>query len=125
MKHWRVISGQKSVKLSWALALRTMSAIGWNSTTTTTSSPPLAKTVHSSKKLYSMRKEVNRNYLEAHTKFSASGQNDNEYCNFVKGRGDVLYLRKWLSVSKLRINRSARPSANCYLLCNRKKNWPE
>ncbi|KAF4130477.1 hypothetical protein GN958_ATG20371 [Phytophthora infestans] len=89
-----LISGQKSVKLSWALALRTMSAIGWNSTTTTTSSPPLAKTVHSSKKLYSMRNEVNRNYLEAHTKFSASGQNDNEYCNFVKGRGDVLYLQK-------------------------------
>ncbi|KAF4139002.1 hypothetical protein GN958_ATG11809 [Phytophthora infestans] len=56
--------------------------------------PPLAKTVHSSKKLYSMRKEVNRNYLEAHTKFSASGQNDNEYRNFVKGRGDVLYLQK-------------------------------
>ncbi|KAG1711528.1 hypothetical protein DVH05_008780 [Phytophthora capsici] len=59
--------------------------------------PALAKPVHSSRKLYSMWKEVNRNYLEAHTKFSASGQNGKEFRNFVKGRGDVLYLRKWLS----------------------------
>ncbi|KAG1688094.1 hypothetical protein DVH05_004410 [Phytophthora capsici] len=56
--------------------------------------PALAKPVHSSRKLYSMWKEVNRNYLEAHTKFSASGKNDNEFRNFVKGRGDVLYLQK-------------------------------
>eukprot|EP00644_Phytophthora_capsici_P009087 jgi/Phyca11/102261/e_gw1.6.607.1 len=58
--------------------------------------PALAKKVHSAKKLHSMWKEVNGNYFEAQTKFSCSGQNENEFGNFGGGRGDVLYLRRWL-----------------------------
>ncbi|KAG2928192.1 hypothetical protein PC119_g4573 [Phytophthora cactorum] len=58
--------------------------------------PKMAKKGHSAKKLFAMWKEVNKNYVNAEAKFVSSRQNENDFRNFVSGRGDVLYLRKWL-----------------------------
>ncbi|GMF57968.1 unnamed protein product [Phytophthora fragariaefolia] len=63
--------------------------------------PALTKNVHSAKNPHKMWKEASNNYFEAHRKFSSSGQNENEFRNFVDGRGDGLYLRKWLQTERI------------------------
>ncbi|KAE8904337.1 hypothetical protein PF003_g12034 [Phytophthora fragariae] len=53
---------------------------------------------HSSKKLFDMWKEMNRYYILAEKKFTASGQHEDNFPNFVDSRGYVVYLRKWLEI---------------------------
>ncbi|KAE8890715.1 hypothetical protein PF003_g25320 [Phytophthora fragariae] len=53
---------------------------------------------HSSKKLFDVWKEMNRYYILAEKKFTASGQHEDDFPNFVDSRGYVVYLRKWLEV---------------------------
>ncbi|OWY97422.1 hypothetical protein PHMEG_00032048 [Phytophthora megakarya] len=53
---------------------------------------------HSEKKLYDMSKELLRNYFVVEQRFTASGQHENEFPDYVDKRGAVLYLRMWLEV---------------------------
>eukprot|EP00644_Phytophthora_capsici_P018388 jgi/Phyca11/130188/e_gw1.91.73.1 len=64
--------------------------------------PSMTK-AHSAKKLYEMWKEVNKHYILAEKKFTTSGQHENEFRNFVQGRGYVLYLQKWLTVRNCKV----------------------